>query len=110
MDKDLKVLPQKAEDHAASQQDSQEAARLIAMLDPEVLGNVEIELMATLGRGKLTMHELAGLTPNEVIALDTPLNGSVELSLNGKPVARGELVAVGDRFGVRIAELLVRKA
>jgi flagellar motor switch protein FliN/FliY len=89
--------------------DRREADRLIAMLDPEVLGNVGVELAATLGRGSLTMHRLASLETGEVVALDTPLNGVVELSLNGKLVARGEIVAVGDKFGVRISEILTRK-
>lgn len=56
------------------------------------------------------MHRLANLARDDIIALDTPLNGMVELSLNGLTVARGELVAVGDQFGVRISEILVRKA
>ena len=85
------------------------AERLIAMLDPEVLGQVGVELAATLGRGTLTIQRLAGLAPGEVVTLDTPLNGMVELSLNGKPVACGELVAVGDQFGVRIADIFVRQ-
>jgi flagellar motor switch protein FliN/FliY len=55
------------------------------------------------------MHRLASLETGEVVALDTPLNGVVELSLNGKLVARGEIVAVGDKFGVRISEILTRK-
>lgn len=90
--------------------DKHAQGRLIAQLDPAVLGNVSVELGASLGRGKLTMHRLANLARDEIIALDTPLNGMVELSLNGLPVARGELVAVGDQFGVRISEILVRKA
>ena len=84
--------------------------RLIAMLDPEVLGNVSVELAATLGRGTVTMHRLASLATDDVVTLDTPLNGMIDLSLNGKLVARGEIVTVGDQFGVRVTEILARKA
>ncbi len=83
--------------------------RLIAMLDPEVLGLVSVELDATLGRGTLTMHQLASLESGQLVTLDTPLNGTVDLSLNGKLIARGEIVAVGDHFGIRVSEILARK-
>ena len=40
-----------------------------------------------------------------VVPLDATLNQSVELRLNGVAVARGELVAVGDSFAVRLTEI-----
>lgn len=83
--------------------------RVVALLDPEVLGDVRIDLAATLGRCSLTMQKLASMESGEVVTLDTPLNGIVDLSLNGRRVARGEIVAVGDRFGVRVSEILTRK-
>ena len=105
----MEVLVEDEGDTGGAPLDDRQAERLIAMLDPEVLGHVGVELTATLGRGTLTMQRLAGLATGEVVTLDTPLNGTVELALNGKPVAHGELVAVGDQFGVRIVDILVRK-
>lgn len=86
------------------------ADAVLALLDPQMLGTIPVELTATLGQGRLTMQRLANLSPGEVVPLDTPLNGMVDLSLNGRPIARGEIVSVEDRFGVRITEILVRKA
>lgn len=83
--------------------------RLIQLLDPEVLGEVTVELDALLGRGTLTLAQLAALQDGAVVELDLPLNGMVDLSLAGRIVARGELVAVGDNFGVRISEVFARK-
>ena len=83
--------------------------RLVELLDPEVLGEVTIELVASLGRGTMSLAALASLAEGATIELDTPLNGSVDLSLNDRLVARGELVSVGDRFGVRITEIFARK-
>lgn len=111
MEKDIETpIEERATDAAEAELDGTGAQRLIAMLDPEVLGSVTIELAATLGRGTMTMHRLATLTADEIVTLDTPLNGTVDLSLNGTSVARGEIVAVGDQFGVRVMEILARKA
>lgn len=84
--------------------------RLVQLLDPEVLGDVTVELDALLGKGSLSLAQLAALRDGSVVGLDLPLNGQVDLSLNGRIVARGELVAVGDHFGVRVAEVFARKA
>lgn len=89
---------------------SEHEQRLIQLLDPEVLGDVTVELDALLGKGSLSLAQLAALKDGAVVGLDLPLNGQVELSLNGRIVARGELVAVGDNFGVRIAEVFARKS
>jgi flagellar motor switch protein FliN/FliY len=54
----------------------------------------------------MTVGELAALKADALIELDAPLNQPVELRLNGLPVARGELVAVGEKFGVRLIEII----
>lgn len=82
--------------------------RMGRMLDPAVLGSLTIDVTAQLGRGTMTIDELARLGAGEVVRLDTPLNGVIDLTLNGALVARGEIVAIDDRFGVRVTEILVR--
>ena len=82
--------------------------RMNRMLDPAVLGSLTIDVVAQLGRGTMTIDELAHLGAGEVVRLDTPLNGVIDLTLNGALVARGEIVAVDDQFGIRVTEILVR--
>jgi len=79
-----------------------EAARVSTRL----LGNVPVQLEAFVGGARMTVAELAALAADSVVTLDAPLNQAVELRLNDHAVARGELVAVGDRFGVRISEIV----
>lgn len=67
---------------------------------------VAVELEAFLGRSQMTVGALTGLAPGGVVPLDAPLNQQVELRLNGVAVARGELVAVDDKFGVRLTEMV----
>ena len=70
-----------------------------------IIDNVGVTLEAFVGEARLTVAELTALKAGAVVPLEASLAEAVELRLNGVPVARGELVAVGDRFGVRIAEV-----
>lgn len=75
-------------------------------LSSNILSGVEIMITATLGQGSLPVSQLLELGPGSVVELETPLDGQLDLTLNGKLIARGELVAVDDRFGVRISEII----
>ena len=76
-----------------------------AGINRALIDNVEVSLEAWLGEAKLKVADLAALQAGSVVPLDAELNRAVELRLNGVSVGRGELVAVGDRFGVRLVEL-----
>ncbi|WP_022692965.1 FliM/FliN family flagellar motor switch protein [Ponticaulis koreensis] len=76
------------------------------VLNSGALDGLTVRIEAYLGGTESTVGELEALKPGETVELDTPLNQNVELRLNGVAVARGELVAVGDRFGVRLSDLL----
>ena len=69
----------------------------------ELVEHVAVELNVRLGNAELPISELFDLAPGAVVALDRDLDAPVDLELNGRVVARGYLVAVGDRFGVRIS-------
>lgn len=78
------------------------AARTLAA---RLIDDVEVELAAFVGEARMTVAELGALKHDSVVPLDASLNRAVELRLNGSVVARGELVAVGDKFGVRLTEI-----
>lgn len=67
-----------------------------------LIDNVDVAVEAYLGATTVTVGELNALSAERVIALNATLNSSVELRVNGIAIARGELVAVGDHFGVRV--------
>ncbi len=72
-----------------------------------LLGDVPVELSVELGRVKLSLVELAGrLGPGSVIALGKLTGEKLDVRVNEYLVARGEAVAVGDRYGVRIVEIV----
>lgn len=106
---DTETVDRVDEGKAAAASKPVAVAKAIERLDPEIFGDVKVELMATLGRGEMTVSELVNLASDMVVPLDTPLNGLVELKFKDRIVARGEIVSVGDQFGVRITEILARK-
>ncbi|MFT3727146.1 MAG: FliM/FliN family flagellar motor switch protein [Terricaulis sp.] len=74
-------------------------------LQETLIDSVDVKIEAYLGAAVHTLSELGALAADAVIVLDANINTPVELRVNGLAIASGELVAVGDRFGVRITAL-----
>ncbi len=70
------------------------------------LGTIEMRLSVEIGATRMTLAELAGLEPGEVIELDRRADERIDILVNDRLLAKGEVVTVGDRFGVRIVELV----
>jgi flagellar motor switch protein FliN len=68
--------------------------------------DVPVSLTIELGGCQLPMREVLQLAVGSVVQLDKPADAPVELSVNGKLIARGEVVVVEDHFGVKITEIL----
>lgn len=64
-----------------------------------------VELVVELGRAKLTGAQVLDLEIGDVVALERPLAGLVDLRVGGKLVARGELVNIDGEAGVRLTEV-----
>lgn len=71
----------------------------------DVLRGVPVSLEAKLGNAAMTVDALLDIKAGSVVTLDANLSDFIDLYLNGNLVARGEIVAVGDQFGVRITEI-----
>jgi flagellar motor switch protein FliN/FliY len=68
--------------------------------------DVPVSLTIELGSCQLAMKEVLQLNIGSVVQLDKPADAPVELSVNGKLIARGEVVVIEDRFGVKITEVV----
>ncbi len=69
--------------------------------------HVSVEVSVWIGKTRLSFGELSDLRPGHVIELDQAVGAPVEIVLNREVVlARGEVVEVGDEYGVRITEIL----
>jgi flagellar motor switch protein FliN/FliY len=73
--------------------------------EPNPLHQVKATLTVCVGSVVLTVGELLKARKEQVIRLDSGINDSVDLLIEGKVVARGQLVAIDDHFAVRITQL-----
>jgi flagellar motor switch protein FliN len=73
--------------------------------DLERLYDVTVELTVEVGRTRMTLGQALALGPGSVITLDRLAGEPVDLLVNGKPIARGEVVVIDEEFGLRITEI-----
>lgn len=71
-----------------------------------LLADVPVELSVEVGRSRLTMRDLLSLVPGSVLALDHPANAAVDVLVNGRLVARGEVVVVEGDSAIRVTEIV----
>ena len=70
------------------------------------LMNVPVKLTVQVGRTRLTLAQLVQMGPGALIPLDREAHEPADILVNGKVVARGEIVTIDDRYGVRIASVV----
>ena len=73
-----------------------------------VLRHVPLEVAAELGRAKVSMEEILQYGPGSIIELDRTAGSPVDVVVNGSMVAQGEVVVIGEEYGVRVTEILGR--
>ena len=72
----------------------------------ELLRGVEMQASVELGRARLTINDLLSLRSGEVIELDRAAGELADLFVNGRLIARGEVVVVDENYGLRITQLV----
>jgi flagellar motor switch protein FliN/FliY len=71
----------------------------------ERLYEVPVELAVEIGRTQMTIRETLALGPGSIITLNRLAGDPVDLLVNGKPIARGEVVVIDEEFGLRVTEV-----
>jgi flagellar motor switch protein FliN/FliY len=74
--------------------------------DLERLYDVMVELTVEVGRTRMTLGQALALGPGSVVTLDRLADNPVDLLVNGRPIARGEVVVIDEEFGLRITEVV----
>jgi flagellar motor switch protein FliN/FliY len=72
----------------------------------EMLHGVDMEVTVELGRTRMTVRDLLALTPGHVLELDRAAGSPADLLVNGRLIARGEVVVVDEDFGLRVTEII----
>ena len=74
--------------------------------DLEAVFDVPVQVSAVLGRARMDIGDLLKLGPGTVLELDRKVGESIDIFVNNRLVARGEVVLVEDRLGVTMTEII----
>lgn len=72
----------------------------------EMLQGVVMDVTVELGRTRMSVRELLALSPGTVLELDRAAGSPADLLVNGRLIARGEVVVVDEDFGLRVTEIV----
>jgi flagellar motor switch protein FliN/FliY len=72
----------------------------------DMLLDIELDVMIELGRSALSIKRILELAPGSIVELDRMAGEPVDLMVNNKVVARGEVVVIDESFGIRIVSLV----
>lgn len=72
--------------------------------------DIPIEITVVLGRAKMTLNEILELGKGSLIELDTLENQEVEILVNDKKIAYGQVVIAQQNFGIKITNVLEPEA
>ena len=76
----------------------------------DLLLGVNLQVAVEIGRTTLPIRDVLALTPGSIIELDKLAGEKVDVLINGRPIAQGEVVVVDENFGVRITDVVSRQA
>jgi flagellar motor switch protein FliN len=84
--------------------EDEQTSRIAA--DLEAVFDVPVQVSAVLGRSKMDVGELLRLGPGTVLELDRRVGEAIDIYVNNRLVARGEVVLVEDKLGVTMTEII----
>ena len=96
-----------AEDNATEEQTSSQKEDLnSASADNlRVLENIDVKLTVEVGNAEIKIRDLLRLNEGSIVELDRLAGDPLDILVNGTMIAQGEVVMVGERFGVRFTEV-----
>jgi flagellar motor switch protein FliN len=101
LDQDSVAMPPVDPDTLAEGGDSSRGAA-----DLEAVFDVPVQVSAVLGRAKMDVGDLLKLGPGTVLELDRKVGEAIDIYVNNRLVARGEVVLVEDKLGVTMTEVI----
>ncbi|MBV6632148.1 MAG: flagellar motor switch protein FliN [Alphaproteobacteria bacterium] len=99
---DLETVTQALDEHmgSGSSMDEQQAKELDAIYD------IPVQISAVLGKSSMQVSQLLKLGRGAVVELDRKVGEPIDIYVNNRLVARGEVVVVEDRLGVTMTEII----
>lgn len=95
-----------ADDQKTSGEESGARTERASIENLRVLENIEVQMTVEVGRTEITIRDLLRLSEGSVVELDRLAGDPLDILINGTMIAKGEVVMVGERFGVRFGEIV----
>lgn len=99
--KQVNVMPIDLGEHTSQPSDKHAPSPSRALLD-----DIKVRVDVSLGTAEMTVKQLMSMQQGSIIELEQQLQQEADVLLNGKVIARGEIVAVDEHFGIRITQVL----
>ena len=93
-------------DPSVAEQADDGSAQNRSAADLEAVFDVPVQVSAVLGRARMDVGELLRLGPGSVLELDRKVGEAIDIYVNNRLVARGEVVLVEDKLGVTMTEVI----
>ena len=100
------TIPPPDDSNSPKSTDSQANSATESTINMDFILDIPIEVTVELGRSKMLVNELLQLGRGSVIELSKLAGETLEILANQKLIARGEVVVVNDKYGVRLTEVI----
>ena len=103
------ISPEAAETKAADDQGTtaqNAGGSKVSAENLRVLENIEVQMTVEVGNTEIRIRDLLRLNEGSVVELDRLAGDPLDILVNGTMIAKGEVVMVGERFGVRFTEIV----
>jgi len=101
-------MSEAAKDLTESHEKKKAAGEIPEHIDPnlKMILDIPLRVTAELGRTKMTVKELINLGQGSVIELKKVAGEPLDIYVNDKLIARGEVVVVNEKFGIRLTDVI----
>ncbi len=102
----MQMMPNMNIQPAQFQSFSRDAGAMQGQENIGLIKDVPLEVTVELGRTSKSIAEILDFTPGTIIELDKIAGEPIDILVNGKLVAKGEVVVIEESFGVRVTEII----
>lgn len=99
-------MAEETENQTEAPVDETKSSERVSVDNLRVLENIDVTLTVEVGQTEIKIRDLLRLNEGSVIELDRLAGDPLDILVNGTIIARGEVVMVGERFGIRFSEIV----
>jgi flagellar motor switch protein FliN/FliY len=100
------IMAEETENQTEAPVEETKSSERVSVDNLRVLENIDVTLTVEVGQTEIKIRDLLRLNEGSVIELDRLAGDPLDILVNGTIIARGEVVMVGERFGIRFSEIV----